>query len=213
MTHIIPEGSQRALAWEVRAPVSIFELTSEHVVTWNDTREALDGFQSTNTERFGRFSGDSWYLQLGLWIYGRRDPFTEPGAETTPHLDPRNVSYMPGSAVDLLLKFERLGMTYASATRGGKVDLANVDGEIRDDVFSIGLNYWYARVARLTVDYVVNRFPQSAPFPPSVGGAPVQSPAERAIAPAQALRPGHDDLARRTGHSDCELIFRVAAAL
>ncbi len=53
LMHVIPSGAQRAAGAELRVPVSIVDVTGEFVHVNNNTRESLDGMQSTNTERLG----------------------------------------------------------------------------------------------------------------------------------------------------------------
>ena len=75
VTHVLPSGLQRAIGGEVRLPFQLpggraLELQSELYYVENDTREAVAGYVSTNTERFGRTQGLGWYAQLSLWCCG-----------------------------------------------------------------------------------------------------------------------------------------------
>jgi hypothetical protein len=66
---------------------------------------------------------------------------------------------------------------------------------------------------RLSVNWVVNAFPGSAPVKASQPGGPAQTPAQRAISPANTLPAGVNDAARDSTHVHHELLARVGIAL
>jgi hypothetical protein len=215
-THVIPSGSQLALAAELRVPISIFDLQGELVDIDNQTREALDGFQATNTERFGHIHGYSYYVQLGFWPLGNRDINGLPGDEDLPHVNwAKAEKETPDQALQLLIKWEQVALTYDSASRGGAIDPKGIDGDIKVNAFSLGANYWATKRIRLSCDYILNMFPDSAPATQTKGEAtgPVWSSANRAQAPGNTIGSGLNDDARDNAHILHELIFRVAAAL
>jgi phosphate-selective porin len=202
-THVIPSGKQTGIAFELRVPVDMFDLTSEVVVIKNETREAVDGFQATNTERFGAMKGASYYVQLGFWPLGSRDINGAPGYENPTHIDFKKPDTKAVSALQLLVKFEQLMMEYDSASRSGVADAKNIDGKIKVNAFSLGANYWFSKHIRFTVNYVVNMFPKSEP-----GGVNAQ----RAVAPGNTIAAGINDDARSSAHVLHELLFRAAVA-
>jgi Phosphate-selective porin O and P len=213
-THIIPSGDQLGVGGELRVPVSIFDLTSEFVYIKNNTREAIEGYESTNTERLGDMSGYSYYVQLGFWPIGNRDINGKPGYENMPHVDfSKPDPVMPPRAVQLLVKWEQVALTYASASRAGIADAKNIDGDIKVNAFSIGANYWITKHIRLSANYVLNMFPDSAPTSVTNQGGPVQTSANRAIAPGNTLGKGVNDDARDNAHEVHELLVRAAIAL
>jgi hypothetical protein len=214
VTHVIPVDRQLGVAGEMRLPFGRFDLTSEVVYIQNQTRESVEGFQSTNTERFGDIRGFSYYAMLGAWLFGARDVNGVPGNGNPPRLDwTQSDPGVPDRALQLLVKWEQVLLDYRSARRGGVPDPANIDGKIRVDAFSIGLNYWATPHVRLTLDYVTNVFPSSAPVKPTFRGGPAQSETNRAVAPGNTLAPGQDDTARSYAHTLSELLARVAIAL
>src|SRR6185369_5807771 len=79
MIHVIPSGTQWQAGGELRVPISMFDLRGEAYYVSNDTREAVDGFQLTNTERLGRMSGVGWYVQASAWPVGDAFVPPEPG--------------------------------------------------------------------------------------------------------------------------------------
>lgn len=222
-THIIPAGAQTGVAGELRVPISMFDVTSEIVYIHNDTRESVEGYQSTNNERFGDMHGVSYYAQLGFWPLGNRDINGMPGYENPPHLnfkkaDPErphseSANNEPKQALQLLVKWEQLLLTYQSASRAGAVDPKNIDGDITLNTFSIGANYWATKHIRLSANYIFDMFPDSAPVKATAAGAPAQTSNQRALAPGNTLATGVDDSARNTANSLHEILFRIAVAL
>jgi phosphate-selective porin len=213
-THIIPSGDQLGVAGELRVPISMFDVTSEFVYINNNTREAIEGYESTNTERLGDMSGYSYYAQLGFWPIGKRDINGAPGYENMPHVDftkPDPVS--PPRALQLLVKWEQLALKYSSASRAGVADSKNIDGDIKVNAFSVGANYWLTKHIRLTANYVLNMFPDSAPTSVTSQNGPIQTGVNRAIAPGNTLAKGVNDDARDNAHAVHELLFRAAIAL
>lgn len=213
--HIIPNGDQRAVAGELRLPIGNFDVTSEFVYIRNNTREAVEGYEATNTERFGNIHGIAYYVMLGFWPLGNRDINGVPGYGNPPRLD-WSVSdpVIPRQALQLLAKWEQVALTYQSSSRDGLPDgPRNADGDIKVNAFSFGANYWATRHVRLTLNYVHDMFPGSAPVNPTTPDGPAQSSRNRALAPANTLRTGLDDSARNHSHSLNEIITRIAIAL
>jgi phosphate-selective porin len=223
-THIIPSGAQNGVAGELRVPVSMFDLQSEIVYIHNGTRESVEGYQSTNTERFGDLHGTSYYVQLGFWPIGNRDINGMPGYENPAHLtfkkpdsERPHATQMPDEkpkqALQLLVKWEQMMLTYQSASRAGAVDPKNIDGDINVNTFSVGVNYWATKHIRLSANYVLDMFPDSAPVKATSAGSPVQTSTQRALAPGNTLATGVDDTARNTANTLHEILFRVGVAL
>jgi hypothetical protein len=213
-THIIPSGTQSAFAAELRVPLSMFDLTGEFVYLSDQTREALDGFQATNTERYGDIHGYSYYVQVGFWPLGNRDINGIPGDENYQHInwkkpDPES----PKQALQLLVKWEQLALTYNSNSRDGLKDPKGIDGDINVNAFSLGANYWATKHIRISANYILDMFPSSAPSSATTPGSAVWSASQRAQAPGNTLAKGVNDDARNNASSLHELIFRFAVAL
>lgn len=212
--HIMPAGDQIALAGELRVPISRFDLTSEVVYVSNGTREALEGYQATTSDRFGRLRGVSYYAQVGFWPFGKRDINGVPGYGNPPRLDfSKPDPVVADRALQLLAKWEQLSLSYKSASRSGTPDPKNIDGDIKVNALSFGVNYWATKHVRFTLNYVLNMFPDSAPVSPSAAGGPQQTPDQRAQAPGNTLAKGVDDHARDNAHTLHEILARFAIAL
>ena len=213
-THIIPSGDQVAVAGELRIPFDRFDITGELLYIKNNTREAVEGYQASNSERFGDLKGVSYYAQLGYWIYGKRDINGLPGYENPPRLNWSKADPIePDTAVQLLAKFEQVALEYNSASRGGVADAKNVDGNIKVNALSFGINYWATKHIRLTLDYVYNQFPDSGPSKASQPGGNVQTSTNRAQAPGNTIGAGIDDRQRDNAHDLHEVLARFAVAL
>jgi len=214
-THILPSGHQTGIAGELRIPVSLVDLTSEFIYIKNHTREVQEGYQAVlgDSLRRGDLSGYSYYAQVGVWL-GKRDVNGLPGYENLPHVDFSKADPVePPSSVQLLAKWEQVHLKYDSASVAGTKDTKNADGDIKVNAFSLGLNYWATKHVRLTADYVLNMFPDSAPMSATSMGSPVQSSSNRAIAPGNTLAKGVNDEARNNAHVLHEFLLRAGVAL
>lgn len=161
-THIVPAGDQIALAGELRVPIDRFDVTGELVYVKNNTREALDGLEASNTERFGDIEGISYYAMVGFWLLGKRDINGVPGYGNPPRLDwTKSDPIEPPHALQLLAKWEQVSLKYASASRTGVADSKSVDGSIRVNALSLGVNYWATKHVRLSLNYVYDVFPHT----------------------------------------------------
>lgn len=211
--HVIPAGAQLGVAGELRVPIDRVDLTGELVWIRNGTREAIEGYQATNSERFGDIRGYAYYAQLGVWVFGPRDLSGLPGYENPTHLDLRKPAKPAKSALQLLAKWEQLHVRYEGASRSGTVDAKNADGDVRVNALSLGANYWATKHLRLSANYVMNMFPDSAPSSESAAGGPSwKTTSQRAQAPGNGLDKKLDDDARDHAHVLHELLFRVAVA-
>jgi phosphate-selective porin len=206
-THVIPSGDQIAVAGELRVPFKYFDITSELVYIHNGTREAQEGFQATNTERYGDIHGTSYYAQLAFWPLGNRDINGVPGYGNPPRLDYSQADPVtPLEALQLLAKWEQVNLAYRSASNSGVVDPKNMDGRIKVNAFSLGANYWATKHVRLTLDYILNLFPDSA-------STSTWTSANRAQAPGNTVAANVDNGARNHAHTLNEIVARFAIAL
>ncbi|HWZ87812.1 MAG TPA: porin [Polyangiaceae bacterium] len=212
-THIIYSGHQRGVAFEARVPVSLVDFTTEVTYIDKGTREAVEGFEATSSDRFGSLRGYSYYLEFGFWPLGNRDINGLPGVQNMPHVDfAKPDPALPPRALQLLAKWEQVRLNYSSARRSGSPDPQNIDGDIKVNAFSLGANYWLTKHLRFTVNYVLNLFPDSAPVKASPAGSATQTATQRALAPANMLSPGVNDDARSNGHVLHEFLARTAVA-
>jgi phosphate-selective porin len=202
--HVIPSGAQVGVAGELRIPYDRLDLRSEFVYLKNNTREGVDGFQNDYTERFGTMKGYAYHVTAAYWLLGKPFLTGNPGDRSVARLkldkpDPG----VPPHGVEVALKWEQLKANYDSAARSGVADDKNIDGDIRMNAVSAGVNYWASRHLRVTVNYVLNMFPDA-----SAKGSPEQ----RAKAPGNRIAAGIDDDARESASTLHEVAARVAVA-
>lgn len=162
-THVIPADRQRAVGAELWLPVGIFDLRSELVLSREETREAVDGFVATNTERTGTLRGAGGYVIVSTTLWGKPGLMGTPGNGVRPaslSFDKRD-PVIPEQQLEALLRFELLGLKYESADRRGTADAKSLDGEVRVVGLGAGVNYWATRHARLSANYNAYLVPKS----------------------------------------------------
>ena len=163
--HVIPSGTQAQVGGEMRVPISMFELRGEAYFVSNDTREAVDGFQLTNTERLGQMTGAGWYVQASVWPLGDRFVNGDPGYWRPYTLNLTAERQSPPRGLEIAAIVGGVQASYQGASRGGDPD-KNTQSEATGsniEVFQYGLalNYWYTRFIRASVNYVVYHTPGS----------------------------------------------------
>lgn len=163
--HVLPSGTQAQVGGEFRLPVSMFELRGEAYYVSNDTREAVDGFQLTNTERLGRMSGAGWYVQASVWPLGDRFVNGDPGYWRPVTLNLAAEREKPQRGLEIAALVGGINAEYQGASRGGEPDQNTPSAATgsKIDVFQYGfaLNYWYTRFIRASVNYVIYHTPGS----------------------------------------------------
>jgi hypothetical protein len=223
-THIIPSGDQLGLAWELRVPFRQFDLTSELVYIDNNTREAMETMQATNTDRLGHLFGTSAYIQLGAWLFGNRDVNGKPGYQNFTHVDfSKPDAAIPNQALQLLSRYEIVNLTYHSSSRCSTDNPCssqknNVDGNIVVHGIQFGANYWFTKHIRVSANYEYYLFPDSGPASATPAtmtspAGPTWSESNRAQAPGNTLSAGANDVARNTAHDLHEFSLRFGIAL
>jgi phosphate-selective porin len=162
--HVLPADAQGALAFELWVPIQRFELQSEVVLLKNETREAVDGYQSTNTERIGTFKGAAGYVQVGYTILGKPHLVGAPGGGVRPRtLDfTKQEPLLPAQSLEVLLRVEALGAKYQGASRGGQPAAGGgADGKLNVGSLGLGLNYWATRHVRMSANWLMYSMPKS----------------------------------------------------
>lgn len=169
---VIPSGTQRSVAGEVRVPLSSFDLRLEVIHASKHTREAFDGQTLRQSERFGTLRGAAFYAQIGYWLLG--DPTSlEPAGY------PARLRFLgrPRDERALLvsLRFESLGATYSPGDRASAPGDDRPTRDVRARVIGAGLNYHAGPHAAVLLHYAYTMFPDSS--------VPQLDPANLAAAP------------------------------
>lgn len=178
--HVIPADQQRAIAFELWVPYKRLDVQSELVLLENRTREAVEGFQTTNTERIGVLEGAAGYVQVGYTLLGAPRMMGSPGRGVRPaSLDfSKTAPLLPPQSLEVLVRAEVLGARYSGASRGGQADPGGgLDGKIKARSVGLGVNYWASRHARFSANWIVYDFPDSG------------TASNRAVAPGQIATP------------------------
>jgi hypothetical protein len=161
---VIPSGAQNVVGVELRLRAGRFALQGEGYYLVNDTREAVDGYQLTNSERFGRMKGVGWYGEVSAWPFG--DPFVapEPGIYRPKHLElgARPPVHTP-HGLEMMVIGAGVNANYEGATRLGSTadPKGGTDGDITVYQLGVGATYWHTRLVRVTVNYMAYITPGS----------------------------------------------------
>lgn len=158
--HVIPSGAQNAIGGELRLPIKMVELRAEAYYVANNTREAVEGYQLTNTERLGQVRGLGWYVQLSAWPVGDAFVSGDPGFSPRPtKIDLSKELEKPKSGLEVAALLAGINATYDGASREGAYDERTPGAENGPgtdlNVMQIGLaaNYWHTKNVRLGVNY------------------------------------------------------------
>jgi hypothetical protein len=192
-THILPSGAQNLVGGELRVPIGPVELTHEMHYAAYDTREALAGFQLTNTERLGSFTGLGFTSRVTWWALGDEHVAPESGVLKPPRLElKRKVPYKRGLELDGVVS--GILASYDAASRGGELDPRTpgaADAPATDLTvwqFALAASYWHTQHVRLQLAY-------STYWVPGAGTAD-----NLAVAPSQVVaRAGDAELLHELG--------------
>ncbi len=166
ITHVLPSGMQRAIGGELRAPFDLpggrgAELRAEAYFVENDTREAVQGFIATNSERFGRVRGLGWYAQASLWALGDAFASGEPGTWRPKQIDRENDAPLP-RGLEIVLLASGINASYSAATREGSTEDA-LTPRSNITAYELGgaFNYWRGTLFRASLEYFAYLAPGS----------------------------------------------------
>jgi hypothetical protein len=165
LIHILPSASQKAVGADLYVPMGNFDLTAEYVYADYQTREAVDGLQlSPFTERLGALRGWGYYAELGYWALGDHDIFGYPSYARPIHVDLSQPRQAARHGLQLVARFEQLGLRYQGSSRGGTDDPKTPSGAVDVTSFTLGVNYWATRHMRVSVNYGYYDLPTRSPL-------------------------------------------------
>jgi phosphate-selective porin len=180
-THVIPSGSQNFIGGELRLPISKFELRGEGYYVANNTREALEGYQVTNTERFGRITGVGWYVQLSAWPIGDAFANGDPGIHRPTSMDLSKDPGKPKKGLEVVAIVGGVNADYNGASRGGSAydektpGAPGVTSNVTVMQYGLGANYWYSKSFRASVNYILYQTPGSGADKENLASVPGNS--------------------------------------
>lgn len=166
IVNVIPSGSQRIVGGEFRLPISKFEVRGEGYYVANDTREALDGFQLTNSERLGRIKGAAWYAEFSAWPLGDAFVNGDIGFFRPTQVDFNKELGKPKKGIQVMAIIAGVHANYQGAARGGIADLKTpgsngIPSNITVMEYGFGANYWHTRHFRAAINYILYHTPGS----------------------------------------------------
>jgi Phosphate-selective porin O and P len=160
--HVVPSGAQNAIGGEARIRLGSFAFQGEGYYVSNNTREAVDGFQLTNTERLGRISGFGWYAQLSAWPFGAAFVQPEPGITRPRHLESDAERERPRRGLELLAIVGGVNASYSGAARKDSiVDPKTPSSDITVYQYGLGAQYWHTKHIRFALNYILYHAPDS----------------------------------------------------
>jgi hypothetical protein len=167
VVHVIPSGAQNKLGGELRLPIHRLELRTEMYYVVNGTREAVDGFQLTNTERLGHVKGLGWYVQASMWAIGSPFITGEPGLVRPTSVDFKKKPESK-AGIEVYGLIAGVGASYEGAAREESAPDSKTPGnpprtatDIDIMQYGAGLNLWLTKHARIGLSWMLYHTPDS----------------------------------------------------
>jgi len=157
-THIIPSGGQNVIGGELSFPIGPVDIAGEAYYAAYHTREGVDGFQLTNTERLGTLSGVGLTTWVTWWALGDARIGGEMGRQKPARLNLRKKPKFD-RGLELTALVSAILADYDGGSRGGTYD-DNTPGSVAKpttaiDLMQFGLaaSYWHTKNVRLSLNY------------------------------------------------------------
>lgn len=163
--HVVPSGAQNKIGGELRVPVWRLDVMGEAIYVANNTREAVEGFQLTNTERLGGVRGLGWYGSVTWWMLGDTFIAGDAGFQKPATVNLRK-KIVQDRGLSLAGEIAHVTAEYAPADRGGVADVASpgqpgVASDLSILQYSGTLSYWHTRHVRIALGYSLYQTPGS----------------------------------------------------
>jgi hypothetical protein len=163
---VIPSGAQNLIGGEIRLPVGPVDIRGEGYYIANHTREAIDGYQLTNTERLGTLKGAAFYGQITWWALGDKFISGDPGYERPQKLNLRKKDTIK-RGIELTGLVAGILGSYDGNSRGGLDDaktpgsLGNKARDFKIWQFGGAASYWHSKWVRMSFNYAAYLTPSS----------------------------------------------------
>jgi hypothetical protein len=164
--HVIPSGAQNTIGGEFLVPVGPVDIAGQAYYNAYRTREGVDGFQLTNTERLGALTGVGLTSWVTWWAFG-----DERIAGATGRMKPSKLNLKRKAelkrGLEVTALFSAILASYDGNSRGGEDDAltpGSADAPVTDiNIFQFGgnLSYWHTRNVRMTFNYGLYLTPDS----------------------------------------------------
>lgn len=156
--HVMPSGAQNTIGGEFLLPIGPVDIAGQAYYNAYHTREGLEGFQLTNTERLGTLSGLGLTTWVTWWIFGDERIGSAIGRNKPSKLNlKKKADFKRGLEVDAL--FSAIVASYDGNSRGGEDDektpgsAGNPATDINVYQFAGAVSYWHTRSVRLSFNY------------------------------------------------------------
>ncbi len=156
--HIIPSGAQNTIGGEAYVPVGPVDIVAQAYYNAYNTREALAGFQLTNTERLGTLSGLGLTSWVTWWAFGDERVGSPAGRLKPNKLNLKKKAELK-RGLELSALFSAIVASYDGNSRGGADD-AETPGSLGNPATSINVyqaaasvSYWHTRGVRIAFNY------------------------------------------------------------
>ena len=163
---VIPSGAQNTVGGELRLPIGPVDIRGEAYYVANHTREGIDGFQLTNTERLGTLKGTAFYGSVTWWALGDSFISGDAGYQRPTKLNLHKKEKIK-RGLEITGMFSAILADYDGNSRGGSDDTktpgstSNPASDIDIWQFTGELSYWHSRWVRMSFDYGAYFTPKS----------------------------------------------------
>lgn len=181
--HIMPSGAQNTIGGEFLLPLGPVDIAGQAYYNAYNTREGIEGYQLTNTERLGTLNGLGLTTWVTWWLFGDERIGSAVGRGKPAKLNlKKKADFKRGLEFDAL--FSAIVASYDGNARGGEDDekTPGSDGNPASDIniyqFGGALSYWHTRSVRLSFNYTAYFTPGSgsednlAKIPGNTGAEP-----------------------------------------
>ncbi|MFO0547926.1 MAG: porin [Polyangiaceae bacterium] len=158
IVHIIPSGAQNTIGGELYLPVGPVDLAAQGYYSDYHTREAIDGYQKSNTERLGTLNGMGFTAWLTWWAFGHSRIGSPVGMSRPSKLALKKEAELK-RGLEVSALFSAVVANYDGNDRGGDDDTKTPgsteapETSINTYQFGLALSYWHTRSVRLSFNY------------------------------------------------------------
>jgi hypothetical protein len=165
-THVIPSGGQNIIGGELSFPIGPVDIAGEAYYAAYHTREAVDGYQLTNTERLGTLNGVGLTTWVTWWALGDARIGGEMGRSKPSKL---NLKKKPkfDRGLEITALVSAILADYDGGSRGGAYDDKTPGSAAKPTTaidlmqFAFAASYWHTKNVRLSLNYALYFAPGS----------------------------------------------------
>ncbi len=162
---IVPDGFQFGFGAEMDVPIGRFDFRAEYINVRNGTSEMAAAASDPlllagSAQRLGYQTAFGYYGQVGYWLLGDPAINGRAGYQNPPSIPiVRTVANQPPYALQAVARFDGVTTWYQGSVRGNPRGSGPADGSYEVWAAEFGVNFWWTRHARLSLNYVQYFFP------------------------------------------------------